>query len=110
MQTPRLSEGSAPLYLWAVTFGEPRGEAPVRRAEPGFELALERCALAGHDQFELPRLVATVPVHLVAVQRLAALAARCEGWPRFVHVHLFENVCAIFLFRNDTCNVLHKDG
>jgi hypothetical protein len=51
-----------------------------------------------------------VPVHLVAVQRLAALAARCEGWPRFVHVHLFENVCVIFLFRNDTCNVLHKDG
>src|SRR3954452_24835104 len=73
--------------------GEPRGEAPVRCAEPRFELALEGRDLAGHDQFELPRLVATVPVHLIAVQRLAALAARCECRPRFAHVRLPLKTC-----------------
>lgn len=78
----------AQLALGAVTLGKPNGEAPVWRAEPGPELALEGGKRAANGQLNLPLLVAAVAVELIAVQRRPALGARCECRPGVVHIHI----------------------
>ena len=63
MQTP----SAAQLQLGPLTLGEPLGEAPLWRAEPGLELTLEARELASNGHHEPPLRVAAVLVQLITV-------------------------------------------